>query len=107
MTEISLDIREIKTTISHFGEKFDRIQNEIAEVKIATNEAENEVETLKIKINTVEIQEEDHENLLESKITQSDISDANHSDTHACAKYNLETIQICVRIVSCTAFNVK
>lgn len=59
MTEIGLDIREIKTTLSHFGEKFDDVQKDIAEVKIATNETEHEVETLKIKMNTVEIQSAD------------------------------------------------
>lgn len=59
MTDIGLDIREIKTTLSHFGEKFDRVQNDIAEVRIATNENEHEVETLKLKMNTVEIQSAD------------------------------------------------
>lgn len=59
MTEIGLDIREIKTTLTHFGEKFDRVQNDISEVRIATNETEHEVEALKIKMNTVEIQSGD------------------------------------------------
>lgn len=59
MTDIGLDIREIKTTLSHFGEKFDRVQNDIAEVRIATNETEHDVEALKIKMNTVEIQSAD------------------------------------------------
>lgn len=59
MTEIGLDIREIKTTLSHFGEKFDRVQNDINEVRIATNETEHDVEALKIKMNTVEIQSAD------------------------------------------------
>ncbi|BAQ11285.1 hypothetical protein OXB_2814 [Bacillus sp. OxB-1] len=59
MTDIGLDIREIKTTLTHFGEKFDRVQNDIAEVKIATTETEHEVEALKIKMNTVEIQSAD------------------------------------------------
>ena len=59
MTDIGLDIREIKTTLSHFGEKFDRVQNDIAEVKIATNETEHEVDVLKIKTNTIEIQSAD------------------------------------------------
>lgn len=59
MTDIGLDIREIKTTLAHFGEKFDRVQNDIAEVKIATSETEHEVETLKLKMNTVEIQSAD------------------------------------------------
>lgn len=59
MTEIGLDIREIKTTLSHFGEKFDDVQKDISEVKIATSETEHEVETLKLKMNTVEIQSAD------------------------------------------------
>lgn len=62
MTDIGLDIREIKTTLSHFGEKFDRVQNDIAEVRIATNETEHDVETLKLKMNTVEIQSADMKN---------------------------------------------
>lgn len=62
MTDIGLDIREIKTTLSHFGEKFDRVQNDIAEVRIATNETEHDVEALKIKMNTVEIQSVDMKN---------------------------------------------
>lgn len=56
MTEISLDIREIKTTLSHFGEKFDRVQQDLSEVRIASNETEHEVDILKIKTNTIEIQ---------------------------------------------------
>ena len=59
MTEIGLDIREIKTTLSHFGEKFDDVQKDIAEVRIATTETGHEVETLKLKMNTVEIQSAD------------------------------------------------
>lgn len=59
MTEIGLDIREIKTTLSHFGEKFDTVQKDIEKVRIATSETEHEVETLKLKMNTVEIQSAD------------------------------------------------
>lgn len=62
MTDIGLDIREIKTTLTHFGEKFDRVQSDISEVKIATSETEHEVDVLKIKMNTVEIQTDDMKN---------------------------------------------
>jgi len=59
MTDIGLDIREIKTTLSHFGEKFDGVQKDIEKVRIATNETEHDVETLKLKMNTLEIQSAD------------------------------------------------
>lgn len=59
MTDIGLDIREIKTTLTHFGEKFDRVQDDIAEVKTATTETEKEVDALNIRMTTVEIQSED------------------------------------------------
>jgi len=59
MTGIGLDIREIKTTLSHFGEKFDGVQKDIEKVRIATNETEHDVETLKLKMNTLEIQSAD------------------------------------------------
>ncbi|MET3658404.1 hypothetical protein [Sporosarcina psychrophila] len=54
MTEISLDIREIKTTLSHFGEKFDRVQQDISEVRNTSKENEHEIETMKIMVNTIE-----------------------------------------------------
>ena len=54
LTTIGLDIREIKTTLSHFGEKFDRIQQDVNEVKIAAKENEHEIEALKLKSNTIE-----------------------------------------------------
>ena len=56
MTEIGLDIREIKTTLSHFGEKFDGVHQEINDVKSDTKDNVKEIEKLKIKMNTVEIQ---------------------------------------------------
>lgn len=62
MTDIGLDIREIKTTLSHFGEKFDRVQQDLSEVRITSKETEHEVEALKIKMNTVEIQSTDMKN---------------------------------------------
>ena len=54
LTTIGLDIREIKTTLSHFGEKFDRVQQDVNEVKISTKENEHEIEALKLKSNTLE-----------------------------------------------------
>jgi len=53
LTTIGLDIREIKTTLSHFGEKFDRVQQDVNEVKIAAKENEHEIETIKLKSNTL------------------------------------------------------
>lgn len=52
LTTIGLDIREIKTTLSHFGEKFDRVQQDVNEVKIGTKENEHEIEAIKLKSNT-------------------------------------------------------
>lgn len=59
LTTIGLDIREIKTTLSHFGEKFDRVQQDVNEVKIATKENEHEIEALKLKSNTLENEMQD------------------------------------------------
>lgn len=53
LTTIGLDIREIKTTLTHFGEKFDRVQQDVNEVKIAAKENEHEIEAIKLKSNTL------------------------------------------------------
>lgn len=59
LTTIGLDIREIKTTLSHFGEKFDRVQQDVNEVKIYSKENEHEIEVLKLKGNTLETEMKD------------------------------------------------
>lgn len=56
MTEISMDIREIKTTLFHFGEKFDGVQREISDIKTETKENALNIDKLKIKLNTIEVQ---------------------------------------------------
>lgn len=52
LTAIGLDIREIKTTLSHFGEKFDRVHQDVHEIKSNAKENEQEIESLMLK-NTI------------------------------------------------------
>ncbi|MBE3102968.1 MAG: hypothetical protein IMZ40_01905 [Bacilli bacterium] len=54
LTAIGLDIREIKTTLLHFGEKFDRVHQDVHEIKSNAKENEHEIETLMLKNNILE-----------------------------------------------------
>lgn len=56
MTEIGLDIREIKTTLTHFGDKFDTVQKDLDGIKEESKGNVHEIDKLKLKVNTVEIQ---------------------------------------------------
>lgn len=53
LNNIGMDIREIKTTLRHFDEKFNekfgQVQKEVSNVKIQVGENEHEVERLKLK----------------------------------------------------------
>lgn len=50
LNNIGLDIREIKTTLKHFDEKFGQVQKDLSNVRIQVGETEHEVESLKINI---------------------------------------------------------
>lgn len=61
LTVIGLDIREIKTTLSHFDEKFDRVHQDVYEIKGNAKKNEHEIEIMKLKNNTLENKIQDME----------------------------------------------
>ena len=66
LNNISMDIREIKTTLKHFDEKFGQVQKEVSNVNIRVSENEHEVERLKIKF----VKEEEKNKEQEAKIAR-------------------------------------
>lgn len=56
MQALSIDNAEIKATLKHIDSKFDRVNADIQELKIATNEAANDAEIA--KNNTIRLETE-------------------------------------------------
>lgn len=78
MNSISLDIREIKTNLKHFNEKFSEVQKEQSNFRVKIGESKHEIESLKIVIAKQELKieenKEDIERLFE-KNREKDIED--------------------------------
>lgn len=54
LNQISMDIREIMTTLAHYERKFDDAQREISELDETSKDNAHEVSKLNLKINTIE-----------------------------------------------------
>lgn len=65
LNNISLDIREIKTSLRHFedrfNEKLDQVEKEASGIKIQVSENEHEVERLKLKFVREEEKTKEHD----------------------------------------------
>lgn len=65
LNSIGLDIREIKTTLKHFDEKFGQVQKDLSNVKIQVGEAEHDVEALKISLAKLELKTKENKDDIE------------------------------------------
>ncbi len=53
LTDISLDIRQIMTTLEHFDEKFKGTQKDIEGIKTNAEKNQKDVQELGLKVNTI------------------------------------------------------
>ena len=52
LNEMSLDIREVLTTLNHFNEKFTETNNELKEIKETSKENQINLQKLTLEVNT-------------------------------------------------------
>ncbi len=59
LNNISLDIRQIMTTLGHFEEKFKGTQKDIESIRESTKDNQEDVQELTLKVNTIKTENVD------------------------------------------------